>query len=218
MFILYRAVLFDFDGTLADTLPLLFFSFKQVFRKYAGRELSEQDILDLFGPTEDGLLEKMIDKDKLDEAAAEFYHLYEDRHAKYVMPQPEIEQILRDLKERGLRLGVFTGKGKKSAEISMKRLGLEHFFDAIITGDDVAHPKPAPDGIHQAIEQMRVSPSDIIFVGDSDADVQAARSAGVKVIAVKWLTPQTVDHKVAPDYLVKDVVEFREVIHTLGIL
>lgn len=207
---MYQAVLFDFDGTLADTLPLLFFTFKEVFRRFASRELSNQDVLALFGPTEDGVLMREIDPTVFPEAKSMFYQIYTEHHADFVKQNHAVHDLVEKLYTAGIPMGIFTGKGRQTAQISLSILGLSPYFEFVITGDDVQDPKPSPEGIFKALEILNVPPADLLFVGDSESDMQAARAAGVHVVAVHWLgTPQTATYDTAPDYLATTVEEFR---------
>jgi phosphoglycolate phosphatase/pyrophosphatase PpaX len=87
---------------------------------------------------------------------------------------------------------------------------LSSYFDVVITGDDVTHPKPHPEGILLAMEQLRAKASDTIYVGDSDADILAGRAAGLLTVGVNWLavTQKAGQFDPQPDYLFADVQSF----------
>lgn len=80
-----KAILFDFDGTIADTLPICFYSFQKVFSKYDHRSLSHQDIIDMFGPSEVGIIQQnLINKSQIKDAIHDYYVYYEKEHPNLV--------------------------------------------------------------------------------------------------------------------------------------
>ena len=95
-------------------------------------------------------------------------------------------EALDALKERGIPMAVFTGKGRRTAEITLDVLGLASYFSMIVTGNDVTRYKPHGEGICRILERLGVSPSETVMVGDSMADVHASRDAGVVMAAVLW--------------------------------
>ena len=212
-----RAIVFDFDGTLADTLPLLFHAFREVFRAHAGRELTDGDVVGMFGPTEEGMIRNGLAPALHERAVADLHALYEREHDRFVALDPAILSLLRRLRSAGCRLAIFTGKGRRTAGISLRRLALADYFDAVVTGDDVERPKPDPEGLLRALAALGAAPAAAVFAGDSEADVRAAKAAGVRAIAVNWLkTPQTTEYTVAPDAMARNAHEFWRVLEQWG--
>ena len=97
-----------------------------------------------------------------------------------------MDGVLRLLKDHGVRLAVFTGKGRRTANITLEELGIAHYFEMVVTGNDVVRHKPDPEGISRILSAFGVPPGETIMVGDSMADVRASRQAGVAVAAVLW--------------------------------
>ncbi len=94
-----KAVLFDFDGTLADTLPVSFKAFQSVFKKYDKRDVSREELVAMFGPTEDEIILRNLDaKGSVPEAIRDYYQLYEQGHPSQVHKSDEIERMLRTIK------------------------------------------------------------------------------------------------------------------------
>lgn len=86
---------------------------------------------------------------------------------------------------------------------------MEHLFDAIITGDDVTHPKPDPEGVFIALDLLDASPQEAMFTGDSDADIQTGIQANVLTVEVHWLPDyQTLEFAVAPNSSYQMVADF----------
>lgn len=196
-----KGIIFDFDGTLADTLPVAFYAFQRVFNEFDRRQLNEAEIKAMFGPSEVGILEANIRaKEQVPAAIEAYYSYYDEGHCQYVQPRDEIVAMLDALKAKGLKLGVYTGKARRSYDLSCGHLQLGSWFDAAITGDDVEQPKPHPEGIFKALASMGLAPDEALYVGDSDADVEAGARAGVRTVGVTWFTGGEGTFRTAPDF------------------
>jgi pyrophosphatase PpaX len=184
----YKTILFDFDGTLADTLPICFYSFQKIFKKYDDKDLEKQDILAMFGPSEVGIIKQnLLNNQYVEQAIKDYYDFYNMGHSELVKHNEEILNMLNELKRKGILLGVVTGKARRSYEISINHLFASDPFEVSITGDDVIYPKPHPEGVIKAIKILNSSVNQTLFVGDSDADIKAGIDAGVTTVGVNWL-------------------------------
>jgi pyrophosphatase PpaX len=204
-----KGILFDFDGTLADTLPICFYAFRQVFREFDNRELTEKEIASMFGPSETGIIEdNLLNKESIQKAIERYYYYYDKEHANLVKQNEEITCLLHFLKSINIKLGIVTGKARRSLEISLDKLNMNGLFDVIITGDDVERPKPDSEGVLKAISILNLDPSEAIFVGDSNADIQAGKNANVITIGVHWLEiAQSIHFNIEPDYIYSKTAE-----------
>ncbi|SEO79953.1 HAD family hydrolase [Paenibacillus sp. OV219] len=212
-----RTVLFDFDGTLADTLPLSFKAFRAVFQQYDNRIVSEEEIVAMFGPTEDDIIARNLNNQAaVQEATALYYEIYRNGHFDDEGPLPsDITHMLTSLREQGMKIGVITGKSRKAFLISTEALQLSSFFDVVITGDDVEQPKPHPEGIHQALHILGSHQNEAIFLGDSNADIRAGKSAGLRTYGVQWLsTYQSATFETEPDQIFTSTGSFLALIHS----
>jgi pyrophosphatase PpaX len=207
--IVIKAVIFDFDGTLADTLPVCFLAFDAVFREFDNREVTTAEIKAMFGPSETGIIRENLKNNNYDEAIELYYEIYSKRHRNIVQDNEEINTLIRQLKTNGYKLGIVTGKARRSLDISLDCLGLKNFFDVIVTGDDVEYPKPHPEGINKVLKNLNVSHKEAVFLGDSDADIMAGKQANVHTIGVHWLPNyQTIEFSVQPDEVYSNINEF----------
>ncbi len=179
-------VIFDMDGTLTKTNELIFESFNYVAEKYAGKRLSPGEIIALFGPPEEGGLCRVVGPDAVDKAMDDLCSYYQTNHSRLASLHAGIEDLLRFLKGRGMKLAIFTGKGKRTATITLEALKIAGYFDLVVSGSDVVNHKPHHEGITRVIERFSLRPDDVLMVGDSVGDVKASRGAGVKVAAVLW--------------------------------
>ncbi|QDP39881.1 HAD family hydrolase [Radiobacillus deserti] len=206
-----KAIIFDFDGTLADTLPVCFEGFQKTFEEYDHRSLTEEEIVEMFGPTEADIIRQNLKHDKKEEAVEWYFHVYETQHEAFVPRNSEIEVLLKDLKEKGFKLGMVTGKARRSLDISLQKLEMEGIFDLTITGDDVQVAKPDPEGLNKALHRLEVHPDEAMFIGDSNADIQAGKEAGVTTVGVHWLEHvQTKEFNLEPDQYFESIKEFKE--------
>jgi phosphoglycolate phosphatase-like HAD superfamily hydrolase len=94
--------------------------------------------------------------------------------------------ILKFIKAKNIPLSIYTGKGKDSATITLKEIGVYDLFDMIVTGDDVKESKPSREGIDLFVEKFNLDRNRVLMIGDAPADVIAAHSAGVKAASVLW--------------------------------
>lgn len=206
----YKAILFDFDGTLADTLPICFYSFQKVFAAYDQRTLTDQDIVAMFGPSEVGIIQQNLRcKDRVHEAIDDYYLHYEREHDRYVSSNQEILELINLIHHKGISTGIVTGKARKSYDISVKHLFPGDLIKISITGDDVVDPKPHPEGIIKAMNLLGWLPEETLYVGDSQADIEAGIRARVKTAGVNWLdNSHGSEFSIKPDYQFSSISDF----------
>ena len=198
------------DGTLTQTNQLIYDSFNHVAEKYINKRLAPKEIVALFGPPEKEAVENMIGSSHIDDAMKEYYRFYKQKHNELASLYPGIEQLLEFIKKKGLLVCLFTGKGRRTTEISLKEFGIKQYFDMVVTGDDVEHFKPSGDGIYRIMKRFSLRPDEVLMVGDSMADINASRESGVRVAAVVWdsYSKETIIRTVT-DHLFHSVQEFR---------
>jgi HAD superfamily hydrolase (TIGR01509 family) len=127
-----------------------------------------------------------------------------------------MESVLRFLKERGLRLAVFTGKGRHTTRITLEALGITPYFDLVVSGNDVDRHKPHPEGIIRILTHFGLEARTTLMVGDSMNDILAAQGAGVRVAGVLWDTYDRARVTAAnPDSLFESVGEMDAWFRTL---
>jgi pyrophosphatase PpaX len=181
---LFDGFIFDVDGTLTSTNQLIFDSFNFIAKKYLNRIFSNEEIIAMFGPTEDVILKEWC-KEKFEEAKKEYYEYYSSNHWKAKL-YPGIKDILDHLKNKNYPLGIFTGKGREATMITLRKLGVDSHFDLIVTGDDVNNHKPSSEGILKFINHFGLRKERVLMIGDSVNDIKAAKEAGIKVASVLW--------------------------------
>jgi len=206
---LFDGFIFDVDGTLTSTNRLIFDSFNFIAKKYLNRTFTDEEIVAMFGPTEDVILKEWCGE-KFDEARVEYYKYYSDNHWKAKL-YPGMKEILDNLKKKNFPLGIFTGKGREATMITLKKLGVENYFDLIVTGDDVKNHKPSSEGILKFVNHFELKKERVLMIGDSVSDVKASKEAGIKVASVLWDSYSKEKVKnLKSDYYFHSVEEFKK--------
>ncbi|WP_158734696.1 HAD family hydrolase [Alteribacillus sp. YIM 98480] len=195
-----KAIIFDFDGTLANTLPVNYAGFKHVFQEFDNKSLSDEEVKNLFGPPEPEIIKKHLNSDQVEKAIEYYYKVYETHHSHLVNRNKDIEDMLFKLKNHRMKLGVVTGKSSRSFETSLEILKMTSLFDVMITGDDTEYDKPNPEGIFKALSKMDMKSDQSMYIGDSDGDIHAGRRANVTTAGAKWLPEyQSSEYTTEPD-------------------
>lgn len=185
-------LILDLDGTLADTIPLSLATLREVLHEHAQAQrsgpdgvstLSDAGIIALFGPSEEGILQLAIG-DAWQPAMERFVEVYQRRHAEVPHPFPGIVPLLERLKRNGVRLALVTGKGPRSAQISLDVLGLAHLFDVIETGQP--HGGVKPEAMRRILAAWNLPPERCAYLGDAASDMHDAHSCGVQALAAAW--------------------------------
>ena len=171
-----RGLIFDMDGTLCDTLPACIAAFQHVFYRYLGRRYGKEEVLAMFGPSEEGMIRRLI-SEGYEPAVEEFLAEYERLHQGRSITFPGIERALEMLRARGIVLGVVTGKGAASAAISFRYLGLERYFDIVQAGSVDGGVKP--ESMRRVLARWKLPPGEVAYVGDSPSDMRDAIEVGV---------------------------------------
>lgn len=179
-----KAIIFDLDGTLASTNSLIFNSFNYISKKYKDKELSKKDIISLFGPTEDEIIDEFFTEES-DLVKKDYYDYYSTHHDSAKL-YPGLEELIRFLKSKKVLLFIYTGKGRKTTDITLSKLNVLEYFDSTITGDDIKQRKSSGEGIQVLLEKFNLRKENVLMIGDAVADIKAARSAGVEVASVLW--------------------------------
>ncbi|WP_294643704.1 phosphoglycolate phosphatase [uncultured Aureimonas sp.] len=187
-----RAVLFDLDGTLVDSLPDIHAALNETleslgeppFTIEAVGRMVGQGVQILIGRAYEAL-DKEIDPATRDKIAERYLAMYAARSTELTTLNAGATDCVRILAERGIPLGVVTNKpGAETADI-LAHFGLADRMAVVVGGDAGPRKKPAPDLIVFACRQLGIEPGEAIFVGDSENDVEAAQAAGMPVVAMR---------------------------------
>ncbi|MSR36603.1 MAG: HAD family hydrolase [Gemmatimonadetes bacterium] len=184
----WRAVLFDLDGTLADTVPLILRCYRHTMLQHRGRELPDELWVRTIGrPLRSAFGDFAVDADEVERMVATYVDFQRGVHDEMVCSFPEARSTMARLRVRGVRVGVVTSKGR---EMTLRTLGccaIDAELDVLITADDVVKGKPDPEPVLKAMEGLGIERAEeVLFVGDSPHDLIAGRAAGVRTAAAVW--------------------------------
>ena len=188
------ALLFDLDGTLADTAPDLTRALNRVLSALDCPEVTLENTRNWIGNGIRRLLERALAAEGKKKVSPEFVDqgvaLFEPFYAEAVWADsvcyPGVVDGLAKLKRMGYKMGCVTNKPRSCTGALLEHSGLVDFFEVVVAGDDLVETKPAPAPLLYAADQLHVGPQDCVVIGDSRNDVDAARAAGMAVLLVTW--------------------------------
>jgi phosphoglycolate phosphatase-like HAD superfamily hydrolase len=179
-----KAVIFDLDGTLANTLPLCISAFRKSIEPLIHRSLSDEEIIATFGPSEEGTIMALA-PEYYEKGVSSYLEFYRNLHFTCPAPFDGIEELLIALKNKSVRIAMVTGKGKHSTDISLKQFGIAKYFEWIETGISTG-PRKA-EGIQKILDRfIAIEKEETIYVGDAPSDVIASKEVGVQIVAAAW--------------------------------
>lgn len=198
-----HAVLYDFDGTLADTTELVMNSYRHTMSTHLGHIPPEEEWLQGFGTPLEGQLARYARNAEEQAQMLRTYQGYQAEHThRYMIPFPGALATVQALKERGVPLAIVTSRYRESTIRGMDICGITDYFDLIVTPEDVEHPKPHPEPVIFALEKLQIHSTEALFIGDSPHDLASGRAAGTRTGAALWgpfpLPMLEAEH---PDYL-----------------
>ncbi len=192
-----RAVLFDLDGTLVDSVPDLAAAVDGMLRQLQLPEAGESQVRNWVGNGMVNLIQRALTGDihfapdhpalqRFDEALPLFQSSYDASNGQFSRLYEGVAVGLRALQQQGLRLAVVTNKPERFTLPLLEQLGIADCFSVIIGGDTLPQRKPDPAPLLEAARRLQVEPAACLMVGDSRHDIEAARNTGMKVVAVPY--------------------------------
>lgn len=182
----YEAILYDFDGTLVDTIPMILSSFRYAFSTVVGIEEDEAFLLSTIGMPLIHAFSKYPPAVQEQLLAA-----YQAENARIISTDVTIFEGIREglseISRKGVRQAVVTSKRREIALFTMRQFELEPFFELLIAREDTTVHKPDPEPIYEAMRRLSITDlTKVLFVGDSVHDLRCANRAGVDAAVVDW--------------------------------
>lgn len=200
-----KAVMIDFDGTLANTNGAIIKSFQHTYRTFLGREEDERIIKSSFGEPLRITMEKIFGEELRDEAVNVYRSFQQDRFERLIEIFPGMDDLVNSLREQGYKVALVTSRLRESAMLGIEKFGLADSFDAITTIDELTRHKPDPEAINVTLKKLNVSAGEAVMIGDSKFDILCAANAGCRSVLVDWsVTEKEERNRLNADYIAKN--------------
>jgi HAD superfamily hydrolase (TIGR01509 family) len=184
----YRGVLLDMDGTLIDSNAAHVKAWVEALKEH-GHEVSEKDIWPLVGMGGDNLLPAAVGIDKNSEEGKKISErrgeIFRERYLPHLKPFPEVRPLLERMRRDGLRLMVASSSPKDELQKSLETAGVADLVEGFTSASDAGRSKPDPDVVEAALDKLDLPASEVVMLGDTPYDIQAAGKAEVGVIAFR---------------------------------
>lgn len=178
-----RAIIFDLDGTLIDSLPLVLDSIAHALQPFGSRPTME--IFAKLGGPPERFLATLLDDVRHVPAALVRMETYHRDNAHTIQPFAGARILLERLHTQGVQLAIWTGRDRASGTFLLRELGLDSFFATVVYGDDLPTHKPDPAGLKEIMRRLNVPAEEALFVGDADVDVFGGVACGVDTVLIQ---------------------------------
>jgi len=181
-----RLIVFDCDGTLVDTMPTHFIAWQKTMQQF-GIDFPEDRFYALGGVPAPTIVKMLSDEAGQSLDAARIAHEKESLYAELLTAADPVHVVVELAQRyRGVKpMAVATGAHRWVAHHSLDLIGIRDWFDCVVTFEDVARPKPAPDTYVEAARRLNIDPADCLAFEDADPGIESARAAGMDVIDVR---------------------------------
>lgn len=214
-----KAVLFDLDGTLIDSAEVILKCFSSVFDEMFPKvQVSEEERLEFLGPTLVHTFGRYTKDSSLVEKAIKSYvHCSIEEHDNdNIKAFPNAIELLKALKLLGIRTGVVTSKQSSAAAYGLKINGLLDFVDVLVGSDNVENHKPNPEALMKAFDTLDVNNKEVLYVGDHENDILAARNANALSVGVSYSYRLKHIKQLNPDYIISDLFEIINIVKSIN--
>lgn len=188
---MYRACIFDLDGTIEDTVESIAYVANQVLEYFHMTPQPVEDFRYFAGDGADEMIRRSMtaaggDLKYLEEGQAMFRSLFAVNPLYKVKAYPGMRETLEELKRRGAKIAVFSNKPHKAAIKAVEAIYGEGFFQVIQGQEERLPKKPAPDGAWEVAARLGVKPEECVYIGDTNTDMQTGNAAGMMTVGVLW--------------------------------
>lgn len=184
---MYQLILFDLDGTVADTELVMIQTMLSFIDQYTPtRKTTLNELIKISGPPLVETLQAYFPKENPVELAKAFAIKARTFYPKFAVAFPGIKSLLQACEQLKIPVGIVTSKMRVNALFTLDVIGLKDAFPLVISLDDVKQPKPNPKGIQLALKHFKVEANKTLFVGDTTYDYFAGKAAGTETALVTW--------------------------------
>jgi pyrophosphatase PpaX len=180
-----NTILFDLDGTLIDTNELIIRSFLHTFSIYNPGQFARNDVLRFLGPT---LVETFteVGPTRVEDMIATYRAYNKEQHDGLVQAFEGVQETLQQLHDEGYKLGIVSTKKRDMVLRGLELTKIRHYFDPVISLDEVTNAKPDPEPVQKALVLMQSTPEESMMIGDNHHDIVAGQRAGTMTVGVAW--------------------------------
>jgi pyrophosphatase PpaX len=211
------ALLFDLDGTLADSIALLLASFHHTFRAHGRTVPGDEEWIAGIGTPLITQMRHFVPTEEEAQRMILTYREFQRTHHDQMLREFEgVGETLALLKARGHPTALVTSKGNDLAHRALTWLHLTRHIDVVVGMESTERHKPDPDPVLHALAELRAASSDALFLGDSPHDIEAGNAAGVASVAALWGPfSRTVLERASPTYLLEHIRELPALVDRL---
>jgi HAD superfamily hydrolase (TIGR01509 family) len=178
-----RAVVFDLDGTLIDSLPYVLAAIVHAVEPFGGRPT--ENIFATLGGPPDRFMTTLVNDLKDVPVALQRMEAFHRENMHLIRPFEGVMPLLERLRAAGVQLAIWTGRDRVSADWLLRQHAIHEFFSTVVCGDDLPTHKPDPAGLVEIMSRLGVKPSETLFVGDADVDVLGGEACGVDTLLIR---------------------------------
>lgn len=189
---MYKACIFDLDGTLTDTLESLSFSVNATLKELGFKQITDTQCKAFVGNGARRLIEQSLqaagdpDAKRIDEAMEVYGRIFKKYCTYHVAPYEGIVEMLQELKKEGVQLAVLSNKPHLQTKDVVATFFDEGTFARVYGQQEGVPRKPDPAAVHMILEELSVNREECLYIGDSDVDMQTGCAAGVPAVGVTW--------------------------------
>ncbi len=199
-----KCFIFDFDGTLTDSINIWASLFKKIFKKYK-INVGEEDIRNQFGKPYTEIVKYFAPKNK-EEMIKEFEIEKNKIGIEKIKPFPFVAKTLKQLKQKNMKIAIATGNNNYMIDKILEKYNLSKYIDYHICSEEVKKTKPNPEMIFKILKTLKIEKNKAIFTGDSPYDILMAKNAKIKSCAVlTGVLNKKSAEEIKPDYIFKNI-------------
>lgn len=179
-------VLFDLDGTLADTIPMILASYRWTIEQYGLEPADDATIRSWIGRTLIDMFTELVGADRAPQLVTAYRAWQHEHFDELLQPYPGVLEVVAELAESGVGMAVVTSRYRPSAERALRALGFDQYLGLQVGMEDTEVHKPRPEPLMLAASTLSFQPADTVYIGDATVDLLAARAAGMAGVGVTW--------------------------------
>jgi len=206
---MYELIIFDVDGTMIDTEDAVKKSYRYAVREELGRDLADEEILQIFGIPTLQALEALGSKEIQKSSERYFESLF--KHYREGMPVYKgIKEVLEELDRRGARCGIVTSRNRGEVSNDTSLNSLLKYFRYVITAEDTTRHKPDAEPVLKLLDISGVKPSGVLYIGDTHFDYFCAKNAGVEFALALWGAKSS--EGMEPDHMLESPLDLLKIL------